>query len=119
MAPSEVHVFMCKLRLLRQGLVKEAADLENIHEKVKMTVANESSGGGDSSSEDASGDESDRLRKQRDEFVRKALKRARKEQRLDLALTEKHEAVTTERRSVIKQFLERITKVKECGSCQG
>ena len=119
MHPTEVHIFICKLRLLRQGLIKEATDLENIHEKFKMVGADPTSGEEDSSSENASDDESDRLRQRRDEFVRKALRRARKEGRHDPTLREKHEAVTTERRAVIKQFLARLTLVKECGSCHG
>ena len=118
MHPTEVHIFVCKLRLLRQGLVKEAADLENIHEKAKMARGNASSGE-DVSSDEASDDGIDRIRQQRDEFVKRALRRAEKEDRQDPSIRGKHEAVITERRAVIKQFLARITLAKECGSCHG
>ena len=118
MHPTEVHIFVCKLRLLQLGLVKEAVDLENIHEKANIGGGNESSGE-DASNDEASDDETDVLRQQRDEFVRKALRRARKLGLQDPFHREKHEAVTTERRAVVKQFQQRITLAKECGSCHG
>ena len=118
MHPTEVHIFICKLRLLRQGLVKEAADLESIREKEKIGGGNASSGE-DAVSDDASDDEIDTLRQQRDDYVKKALRQARKEGREDPFHRERHETVITERRAVIKQFLARITSAKECGSCHG
>ena len=117
--PAEVNRFSCKLKLIRYGLLKEAEDLEEIQLKSKTI---KTAGGGGSDEEPESGEseeeDADSLIKRRNDFVKRSIKNAGGRKRRSLEV-EKVEAVSEERRAVIKEFLGVVTKGRVCGTCKG
>lgn len=117
--PAEVNRFSCKLQLIRYGLLKEVEELEEVQLKSKR-VKMAGTGGSDEElgSEESEEEDADTLIQRREDFVRRAIKKAggRKRRLLEV---EKVEAVSEERREAIKEFLGAITKVKTCGNCNG
>ena len=119
--PAEINRYACKLRLLRHGLLQEAQELENVQIKVSgvtSTRTNGAAGNGGPDSDSGSDDE-DSLVSRRTEFVKRALRKAGAGRRKANAAVEKIEAVSEERRIVIKSFLSVIVKPLSCGNCKG
>ena len=117
--PAEVNRFSCKLRLIRYGLLKEAEELEEIQLKSKvLKVAGVGGSDDDVESEESDEEDADTLIQRRNAFVKRAIKNAGGSKRRSLEV-EKVEAVSEERRSVIKEFLGAIAKGKICGNCEG
>ena len=115
--PAEVNRFVCKLRLIKHGLVKEVADLENIRlisASSKIDGAN-----ADAESQDEEEQDEETLKQRRDVFVRRAIKNAGGNQDTTLLAPHKFEAVAEVRRAIIKEFLAAITKSRHCGNCKG
>ncbi|KAI7716778.1 beta and beta-prime subunits of DNA dependent RNA-polymerase [Hortaea werneckii] len=112
-----VHRFGAKLRLVECGLVQELRELDEITASSATTkdIAAESG-----SEDEESGEEGDAEAKglidQRERFVKSAIARARKEDRLS---TQKTEATTNARRAIISEFMGSITKGKKCNNCKG
>ncbi|KAH7119114.1 DNA-directed RNA polymerase-like protein I subunit [Dendryphion nanum] len=107
---TRTHEFVCKLRLIRAGLVEEAQNIDdsiNLFAKSKRGAADN-----DSDSEKEVDDAID----QRNEYVKRAMKRAGVSKR---TIGEKNESTTDARRQVIKEFLSEITKTKSCKNCGG
>ena len=115
---AEINRYACKLRLLQHGLLVEAQELENVHVKGSSPIANGVTGGAGSES-DQSLDEDDSLISRRIEFVRRAIRKARAARSEGDAILEKTEAVSEERRAIIKSFLSVIVKPSTCGTCEG
>ena len=114
MHPMEINRFICKLRLIRYGLLEAAGELDNIQPKSRNT------GTGSSESDMASEDEeSNNLVQERNNFVKRAIKSAGGVRRATIAALDKVESVSAERRVVVKEFLGAITKTRTCGSCKG
>ncbi|KAF7950413.1 hypothetical protein EAE96_007699 [Botrytis aclada] len=110
MSRKEVNRYVCKLRLIQQGLLSAAEEIENIE------VAQPKEGEEPASDSD---DESpvDSVIRRRLAFVKKELKAAKAsgwEWR-----REKHEGVAEARRVVVKSFMKAITAGRLCGNCQG
>lgn len=59
------------------------------------------------------------LMERRNVFVKSAIKAAGGRRLLSTVTAEKVEALSTERRAVVKEFLATITKDRTCGSCGG
>ena len=112
--PAEVNRFVCKLTLIRYGLLKEAAEIEEIHGKLDSPDEAESESAGDSDNGIA-----DDLVHRRNDFVQRAIKNLGGKTIAAAIAAEKTEAVTEERRVVLREFLASITKAKSCGSCKG
>ncbi|MCJ1461770.1 hypothetical protein MMC07_000369 [Pseudocyphellaria aurata] len=118
----EINRFTCKLQLIQHGLLKEAAELENIHLKTKTSKAARTNGAAsdiDMESEDSEEEDEDLLQQRRSEFVNRAIKNAGGSRHKAEVATEKVEAMSEERRAVIKEFLTVAPAVRTCGHCKG
>jgi DNA-directed RNA polymerase I subunit RPA1 len=116
----ELHLFTCRLRLLRHGLVKAAQEVEGIVLGDKSL--RRSGADGDASSDDESLDEDERiagLMRERNGFVREAIKQAGAEGSPESLATGKGEAILGERRMVLRDFFASITRDKTCPTCKG
>jgi hypothetical protein len=111
--------------LLRYGLLQEAQDLESVgfgSSNKAIGISTSGMGPEDQSDEnkDLDAEElSKELIQKMNTFVRNAIKRAGGKLRLSTLALEKVEALFEERRTVVKEFLATITKIKACGSCAG
>lgn len=117
--PAEANRFSCKLQLIRYGLLKEAEELEEI--QLKSARLELAGGGGSDEEPESEGSEeedADTLIQRRNDFVKRSIKKAGGKKRRSVEV-EKVEALSGERRAVIKEFLGAITKVKTCGNCKG
>lgn len=119
MHPTKVNYFTCKLRLLDHGLLKEAEELENFSTRrksmLKMVYGHNADGGG--GSEDDSEDEMD-IKEMRTNFTKRAIRKAGAI-KSRASPREKVEALSEQRRAVVKEFLSDITKGNACGHCNG
>ena len=113
---TEANRYICKLRLIKHGLIKECYDLDDI------TFAKSGAIKTNGVEEDAeSGSESDSAKgsvliDKRNAFTRRALRTATKQNEWS---AQKLEAVVDERREVIREFMADISKVRKCTSCGG
>lgn len=116
MSRAVVNKFVCKLKLVRYGLIKELAELDEITiqmaTKGKVAAADLASSDED---EDGLGDAKE-LVEAREKFVKRAIRKAKEEGRLS---THKTEALTNARRAIIQDFMGAITKGFKCQNCQG
>ena len=117
MPRAEVHRFMCKLRLVRHGLLKEAEEIEQLQPKAKKARLE----AGEEDLEADSDEEADGydIIQQREKFVTKAIRTALQDREQGEPLTEKNEAIAAERKYIIKEFLTDITKTRRCSTCKG
>ncbi|KAF2102253.1 beta and beta-prime subunits of DNA dependent RNA-polymerase [Rhizodiscina lignyota] len=119
----EANRFACKLRLLRHGLLNEAEQVDDLHllgtfEKRYKAAGAPTLALAEESSSDSDNDR-DTVIEKRHTFVQRAIKLAGREgRRADLS-SEKVEAIGQARRTVIKEFLWKISQVRNCKSCQG
>ncbi len=114
---TELNRYICKLRLIQHGLLREAQELE---ENVRPKGANVTgiSDLDDQAESDDSEDEDD-ITEQRNKFVKEKIRAAGGRNYRAAVVAEKVEAISEERRRVVKEFLGNITKVKSCGRCNG
>ena len=121
--PPEINRFICKLRLLRHGLLREAQEIEDItNQKLqgpKTARMNGTAVEAVTDSEDEGEDDPGTLVERRLRFTEQAIKRAGGSGPKFELVGEKAEAVLEERRNVVKEFLGAITKGTKCGSCNG
>ena len=116
-----MNFFTCKLRLLQHGLLKEAEELENVGKKWKRLEElgrDEPAVQATADSEDDREDDMD-LKEKRIVFTKRAIKKAGGRQNRTEVSGEKVEALSEQRRAVVKQFLGDITKGGACGHCNG
>lgn len=119
---AEVNRFTCKLQLIQHGLLEEAAELGNIRSKVRTsedTRINGAPSDTDMQSENSEEDEGELLQQRRNEFVKRAIKKAGGSKLKAEVAAEKVEALSEERRAVIKKFLAAAPIVHACGNCKG
>lgn len=111
----QVTRYICKLRLVRYGLLKELKELDEVEHRVTKTPLD-----ADAASDDepnAGGDaDTEHLQTQLESWTNRTLKQARKEGRIS---EQKSEATNQARRAIIAEFMQEITKSKKCGSCGG
>ncbi|KAL9125817.1 MAG: hypothetical protein Q9217_005037 [Psora testacea] len=117
----QVNRFICKLRLIEYGLIGEVEDLEMISMKDGGPKLNGANG---HSSEDAEQDSepedgTEDLRRRRNDFVKRAVKKHGGRKHLESLDRAKVESIFESRRGVIKEFLAASTKTKTCGTCKG
>ena len=120
---AELNRFTCKLQLIQHGLLEEAAELDILHLKTGTSKATRSDGvasdtdmQSDESEDDAAGEQ---LQQQRNEFVKRAIKKAGGNKHKAEVAAEKVEAMSEARRAVIKKFLAAAPASKTCGNCNG
>ena len=107
---------MCKLRLIQYGLLDEAKELDNMsleNFKLRKKVSRS-----DRSDEEVDEDV-DSLRQRRDDFVKLAIKNAGGTSHKAKVAAQKVEALSDERRAVVKEFFKHAPNVRACGSCYG
>ncbi|KAI9674128.1 MAG: hypothetical protein M1817_001946 [Caeruleum heppii] len=126
MSRVEVNSFVCKLRLLRHGLLAEAREIKNLHLSFKSLLGKSAGGDGEDESmqSDGASDEEDEedpaeIMQQRLDFVENSIKNAKIDAIHQSSNTEKTESIAEERRAVIRDFLASITKSKKCANCRG
>lgn len=130
MSRAEVNRYVCKLRLLQYGLLKEVAELDEIQSKKALEqVKSGNDRYGDDVMKDQSSDESsskeddsdggshvDSLLKKRNAFVSECIKRHRQS---GGSTTTKTSTIYEVRKILIREFLKDIGKGKRCQSCKG
>ena len=122
--PTETNRFACKLRLLQHGLLEEAEELENVYydtlqaRKDKFARVN-GHAEASQSDETESEDEDASLISRRIEFAKRAIRKAGGRRQRSSIAAEKIEAVSGQRRVLVKEFLSLIVKPKTCGTCKG
>ena len=120
LAPAEINRFICKLRLIEHGLVREVEELEKIHLRTVSTKpCRESTVDMDGENEESEQEDEETFKQRRLAFVRRVLKEKGGREARAAVASEKVEAVSSIRRAIIKEFLAEITKVKTCGHCKG
>ncbi|MCJ1295657.1 hypothetical protein MMC34_007221 [Xylographa carneopallida] len=117
----DINRFVCKLRLLQYGLLREAEQIELLQVKrKKLAFTNgDADMGTNVSEDDDSDDDPDDLIERRNEFVKSAIKIAGGRRHMVAIAGDKVEATAEERRVVIREFMASITKPKECNTCKG
>ena len=118
--PAKVNLYTCKLRLLDHGLLKEAEEVENIglRRGNMRALMQGSAAEGSAGSEDDSEDDID-MKEMRIIFTRRAIKKVGGSNNKSAVCKEKVEAISKQRRAVVKQFLGEITQGGACGQCNG
>lgn len=118
----EINRFICKLQLIQHGLIEEAMELENLNLKSrtsKGTRINGTASDTDIQSEDSGEEDEELIQQRRNEFVKRAIKKAGGSKHKAEVAAEKIEAMSEERRAIIKEFLSAAPNVKTCGNCKG
>ncbi|RKF71919.1 DNA-directed RNA polymerase I subunit rpa1 [Golovinomyces cichoracearum] len=110
MSRNDVNRYLSKLKLIQNGLLHLVEDIDNIEALLQTKKV-----GAESDSDRESSVES--VIRRRNQFVKKSIKSARKNQWN--WSTEKNEGVAEMRRSVVKNFLKSITTGRTCGNCGG
>ena len=109
---TQVSKYVCQLRLLQHGLLLEAKEVENVRPRNETVKA----GAQDEEDKDKSEDDSDDLVDARERFTRRAILRAKRDGQLHALPTE---ASSNARRTVIHEFMSKITQSSRCQNCQG
>lgn len=109
-----VNKYICKLKLIRAGLIQEAEDMDDHidldRNKNKKAAASE---------DDSEDDDNDDIISQRNSYVKKMLKQAGISKSASYKAQEKVESVTEARRLVIKEFYAEMGRGKKCHNCGG
>lgn len=124
MAKSAVNRYVCKLKLIQNGLLLEAEKLDDIQIKTKTTAlsmkpkvgatADEEGAGDDLETEDE--DDMDSFFARRERFVNKAIRKSKVNS--GNGDSAKVMNVAAERRALVKEFLGDIIRPKKCNRCQ-
>lgn len=116
MRRKDVNRFVCKLRLIRYGLVKEVQDLDYVRADgggVNLNAEKDSEEESEAEDDDA---ETRNVIEQRIRFVEQSIAAARQEGTLSI---QKNERTTNARRAIVQEFMQNITKSRKCGNCGG
>ena len=108
----QTGLFICKLKLVRYGLLKELRDTDDINHATPIDIYE----GSDSEEEDDTQEDQKALMAKREQFVRDSIRLAQAEGRITTAKTE---ATVNARQAVIRAFMQAITKSKNCRNCAG
>lgn len=120
LARIQISRFICKLRLIHHGLLKESQDLDDILSTPKSQTQWMSNGVDEH--EEASEDEesdADGIAERLEDFVKRAIKKARSVDDRGSGRADKIGAIGEERRALVKEFLAAIKKARVCGQCKG
>lgn len=112
----DLHKYMCKLKLLQYGMMREAHIVGSIGEN-DLALDSEEFSGIESEAEEEGNDSIDNVTRMREKYVQQCLE-GTKVKRGDTKRG-KHEGASEMRRDVVKEFLAEITKKRLCSSCGG
>ncbi|KAF2195552.1 DNA-directed RNA polymeras-like protein I subunit [Zopfia rhizophila CBS 207.26] len=114
MAKNRLNEYVCKLRLIRCGLLKESGEM---HEHIKTGQGKSKKT--DDSEDDESDSDDDGIIGQRNAYVKRCMKAAGISASKMQSLKQKTEAMSDARRLVIKDFYAEMGKGKGCKNCGG
>lgn len=118
--PVKISWFICKLRLIHHGLLKESQELDDVLSAPKPQSRQLPNGVGEQeASSEEEGSEADDIGERLEEFTKRAIRNARRMDNLGGKTAQKIGAIAEERRSLVKEFLAAIKKAKICGRCKG
>ncbi|KAF1923452.1 beta and beta-prime subunits of DNA dependent RNA-polymerase [Didymella exigua CBS 183.55] len=120
LARVQVNEFVSKLRLIRCGLVKEANEMHefiDVNKGKKKSDAAKSAGDDDGDDDDDEDDDED-IVGQRNNYVKRCLKRAGVSKHEARSTKEKNATIAEARRLVLKDFYAAIVAGKKCRNCQ-
>ncbi|KAI4118470.1 MAG: hypothetical protein LQ345_001498 [Seirophora villosa] len=120
LAPVKISQFVCKLRLVHHGLLKESQDLDDILSAPKSQSKRMTNGVDEheTASEDEESD-ANGIVERLEEFVKHTLKKAKREDGRGDGTASKVGAIAQERRALVKEFLAAVKAAKSCGRCKG
>lgn len=110
----QINEYVSKLRLIRCGLVQEANDM---HEHIDLAGAKNKKNIDREESE--SDEDGDGIIGQRNEYVKKVMRRAGISKSSVHTMKLKTETISDARRHAIKEFLAETTKGRKCANCGG
>ncbi|KAL8916517.1 MAG: hypothetical protein Q9172_006263 [Xanthocarpia lactea] len=115
--PVEITRYACKLRLIHHGMLKESQQLEDVLSAASSK--SRSRPNGTAVEEDAEEEsDTDDFKEKMKLFTKRAIRANRMKNQKSIVL-EKTEAVSEERRTIVKDFLAAIRMTKYCGQCRG
>ncbi len=118
----DAHTFRCKFRLIQHGLLKEVKGLEDYIPQGKGAKVNgveTQVDGEDKIGEDnTEPEDEDLLEERRETFVRRAIKKAIK-QNEGGSSRQNIESISESRRAIAKEFFADAPKIRKCGTCKG
>ena len=115
MSRPEARRYICKLRLIRHGLLEQAEELDDIRTELLRPGQQPPSEQSEDSDEEGAPEESEIIQK-RDTFTHKAIKKALKR---GYATSMLDEAVVRARRRVVQEIMAVILKTRKCPYCAG
>ncbi|GAB7347551.1 hypothetical protein MBLNU459_g4442t1 [Dothideomycetes sp. NU459] len=116
MSRAEVNRYVCKLTLVKYGLLKECYDLDDIN---LSSLSNDAAATADGDSGSEQDQDTKDIIARRNAFVKKAIRQAGFSKKRGDWEASKIESVANERRAIVKDFLYSITKGKKCSNCKG
>jgi len=115
MSRVQINAYVCKLRLLQYGLVEEVDAIDTIGSG--RGTGKSKKGDEDSGSEE---EDADDLMERRNAYVKRCIRKAQMEGRVQGFVTGSKSPIAAERRrEVVKEFFRDIASVKKCTSCSG
>ncbi|KAH7091322.1 hypothetical protein FB567DRAFT_271864 [Paraphoma chrysanthemicola] len=108
-----INEYVSRLRLIRCGLVQEANEM---HEHIDINKGKTAKHNADDSESD---DDNEDIIGQRDNYVKRCLKRAGIGKHDARSMREKNDTISEARRQVIKEFYAQMSVGKKCKNCQG
>lgn len=115
MSRVQINAYICKLRLLQYGLVDEVATIDTMGSD--KGAGKPKKGAEDSGSEE---EDTDDLMERRNAFVKRCIRKAQMEGKIQGFMTGSKSPIAAERRrEVVKEFFKDIVSVKKCTSCSG
>nr|POE52001.1 dna-directed rna polymerase i subunit rpa1 [Quercus suber] len=112
----QVNRYSCKLKLVKYGLLKEVAEVDNIGASNAKAGAVNLDAAEESDSESENDADTKSIIDQRNRFVAKAIRLAIED---DASSKQKTEATTNARKAIVADFMGVITKSKKCANCAG
>ena len=108
-----VNEFVSKLRLIRCGLVRESNEM---HEHVDATKGKTAKADAD---ESESNDDDEGIISQRNNYVKRCMKRAGISKHDVRSMKEKNDTISDARRAVVKEVYAKMVLGRNCKNCQG
>ncbi|KAF2823082.1 DNA-directed RNA polymeras-like protein I subunit [Ophiobolus disseminans] len=108
-----INEFVSRLRLIRCGLVQEANEM---HEHIDLQKGKTSKRNAEDSESD---DDNEDIIGQRNNYVKRCMKRAGISKRDARSMREKNDTISDARRQVLKEFYAQVVAGRNCKNCQG
>ncbi|KAH9869363.1 hypothetical protein IAQ61_006569 [Plenodomus lingam] len=113
LARVQINEYVSRLRLIRCGLVREANEM---HEHIDI---NKGKTGKKNVQDSDSDDDHEDIVGQRNNYVKKCMKRAGISKHDARSVREKNDTIAEARRQVLKEFYQQLVAGKKCRNCQG